>query len=148
MPHTALLLGMTDTVPLDIPYNPQSLGLMRMSRLDSHTLYATQWYCTAGLVGTRYIAWRQERSYSISEGIPNMYLLMSHLQRCCTYPWDTAHIRLVRAKTHIYLLHMTCTHLRFRISRQHKADKVNSSLCRSQACMICIALCSYMTCCL
>ena len=47
---------MIDTVPLDMPNISKSLGLVRMSRLDSHTLYASQWYCTAGLVGIRYIA--------------------------------------------------------------------------------------------
>ena len=57
---------MTDTVPLDMLNISQSLGLVRMSRLDSHTLYASQWYCTAGLVGICYIVWRQERSCSVS----------------------------------------------------------------------------------
>ena len=66
MPNTALLLGMTDIVLLDMPNISQSLGLVRMSRLDSHTLYASQWYCTAGLVGICYIVWRQERSCSVS----------------------------------------------------------------------------------
>ena len=128
MPHTALLLAMTDTVPLDMPNISQSLGLVRMSRLDSHTLYASLLYCTADLVGICYIAWRQGRSYSVPERIPNMFCLTLRLQRCYMFPWGIERMRFVLAKPHMCLLHMTRNYLCFHISRQRKADKANESL--------------------